>query len=90
MTEMSNEWSNGTERTRESDRHVAALLTAALLTGVRATTHAGTTTATVEAAHAVKLYRCVLAAMGSVDDTLEDALAHARTERDQEQGAGSA
>lgn len=81
---MGNEWSSSTEHTRESDRHVAALLTSALLTGVRGTTSAGSTTATVEAAHAVKLYRCVLAALAAVDDKLEDALACARTERDRE------
>jgi len=81
---MGNDWSNDTGRARESDSHVAALLTSALLTGVRGTTSAGTTTATVEAAHAVKLYRCVLAALGSVDEKLEEALASARTERARE------
>lgn len=78
---MATDWSNGTESTRESDAHVAALLTSALLTGVRATTGAGTTTAAAEAAHAVRLYRYVLAALGAPDGKLEDALAHARTER---------
>jgi hypothetical protein len=81
---MRNDWANDTGRVRESDSHVAALLTSALLTGVRGTTSAGTTTATVEAAHAVKLYRCVLAALGSVDEKLEEALASARTERARE------
>lgn len=81
---MGNEWSSSTEQARESDRHIAALLTSALLTGVRGTTSVGSTTATVEAAHAVKLYRCVLAALDSVDDKLEDALACARTERERE------
>jgi hypothetical protein len=84
---MGNDWSNDSERARESDCHVAALLTSALLAGVRGTTSAGTTTATVEAAHAVKLYRCVLAALGAVDEKLEEALTSARTERAREQQA---
>jgi hypothetical protein len=59
---MGNEWSNGIERARESDCHVAALLTSALI--ARAT-HPSGTSAMLEAENAVNLYRCVLAALAS-------------------------
>ena len=81
---MGDEWSNDIESARDANCHVAAIPTSALLTGVRGTTSAGSTTAAMEAAQAVKLYRCVLAALNSPDDKLEEALASARTERAQE------
>ena len=59
---MGNEWSTGTERARESDAQVAALLTSALI--ARATHPCGTS-AMLEAANAVNLYRCVLAALAN-------------------------
>lgn len=57
---MGNEWSSGIERARESDAHVAALLTSSLI--ARATHPCGTS-AVLEAENAVNLYRCVLAAL---------------------------
>lgn len=59
---MGNEWSNGIGRTRESDAHVAASLTSALI--ARATHPCGTSAAQ-EAVNAVNLYRCVLAALSA-------------------------
>ena len=61
---MGNEWSNGIERARESEAHVAASLTSALI--ARATHPCGTS-AVLEAANAVNLYRCVLAALANGD-----------------------
>jgi hypothetical protein len=57
---MGNDWSHGIERARESDAHVAASLTSALI--ARATHPCGTS-AMHEAENAVNLYRCVLAAL---------------------------
>ena len=59
---MGNEWSHGIERARESDAHVAASLTSALI--ARATHPCGTS-AMHEAENAVNLYRCVLAALAA-------------------------
>ena len=59
---MSNEWSHGIERARESDAHVAASLTSDLI--ARATHPCGTS-AMQEAENAVNLYRCVLAALAA-------------------------
>jgi hypothetical protein len=68
---MTNEWSNGIERARESDRHLAALLTSAMLSNPHQTGRPDGRRAASEAAHAVDLYRCVLAALQAVDE--EDA-----------------
>ena len=57
---MGNEWTSGIERARESDCHVAALLTSAL---IGRTAHPCGTGAELEATNAVDLYRCVLAAL---------------------------
>ena len=59
---MGNEWSHGIERARDSDAHVAASLTSALI--ARAT-HPSGTSAMQEAENAVNLYRCVLAALAT-------------------------
>lgn len=59
---MGNDWTIGIERARESDAHVAALLTAAL---IARTTHPSGTSARLEAANAVDLYRCVRRALES-------------------------
>ena len=59
---MGNEWTTLNERARESDAHVAALLTSAL---IARTTHPSGTSAVMEAANAVNLYRCVLASLAT-------------------------
>ena len=59
---MGNEWSNEIGRTRESDAHVAASLTSALI--ARASHPCGTS-AVQEAENAVNLYQCVLAALSA-------------------------
>lgn len=64
---MRNEWSNGVERVRGPNSHVAALLTSALLNSANGSARPGATTAMSEAAQAVNLYRCVLAALNSVE-----------------------
>jgi len=64
---MGNELINGIERTREADCHVAALLSSAL---IARTTHPSGTGAALEAANAVNLYRCVLAALAQERDGL--------------------
>ena len=64
---MSNDWSHGIERAaRESDCHVAALLSSALI--ARESTHLRISSSAIsEAANAVHLYRCVLAALLAVE-----------------------
>ena len=64
---MGNEWTSGIERARESDCHVAALLSSAL---IARTTHPSGTGAGLEASNAVNLYRCVLAALAQERDGL--------------------
>ena len=64
---MANEWSNGIERARESERHLAVLLTSAMLSNPHQPARASGRSATSEAAHAVNLYRCVLAALNAAD-----------------------
>ena len=59
---MGNEWPHGIERARESDAHVAALLTSALIARAM---HPCGTSAVHEAENAVNLYRCVLAALAA-------------------------
>lgn len=68
---MGNKWSNGIDRARESDCHVAALLTSALLTNARVSTSLQAP-ALAEASQAVDLYRCVLAALVRIEN-VEDA-----------------
>lgn len=65
---MSNHWSHGIERARESDCHVAALLSSALI--ARESTHLRTSGSAIsEAANAVHLYRCVVAALTTVEQS---------------------
>jgi hypothetical protein len=59
---MGNEWPHGIERARESDAHVAASLTSALIARAM---HPCGTSAVHEAENAVNLYRCVLAALAA-------------------------
>lgn len=59
---MSTKWYSDIERGRDSDAHVAAMLTSSLI--ARSSHPCGTSSA-LEAENAVSLYRCVLAALAS-------------------------
>ena len=69
---MGNDWSTDIESARKSDAHVAALLTSAL---IERATHPSGTSAMLEAANAVNLYRCVLAALAKDEpDRVKDSV----------------